>query len=74
MDFLWKFTIVIPRLPSRFSMANAVSSTFEVVNSVTYKSVNSFNLAMCALPASVSPLSWSHILTDGEEVDDKQYR
>jgi len=25
------------------------------------------------LPASVSPLSWSHVLMDGEEIDDTRY-
>jgi hypothetical protein len=44
--FLCKLTIVIPRLPCLFKMVKAVSSTVEVVNSVTSVSDNSFNFAM----------------------------
>ena len=71
MTFLCELTLGIPRLPCLLSMAKAVSSTIELVNSVTSDSVNSFNFVMCTLPASVSPLSWSHVLRDGEELDDK---
>jgi len=39
MIFLCELTIVIPRLPFLFVMANAVSSTIELVNSVTSDSV-----------------------------------
>jgi len=73
MIFLCEHTIVIPQLPCLFRMANSFSSTVKLVNSVTFDSVNSFNFAMWALPASVSTLSWSHELMDGEELDDKQY-
>jgi hypothetical protein len=54
-------------------MAKPVSSTVEQVNSVTSDSVNLFNFAMCTLPASVAPVSLSHVLLDGEELDAKQY-
>jgi len=73
MTWLSELTIEIPRLLCLLRMAKAVSSTVEIVNSVTSDSVNSFNLAMWALPASVSPLSWSHVLMDGEEHDEKRY-
>jgi len=46
MIFLCRHTIVIPRLPCLIKMAKAVSSTVELVNSVTSDTVNSFNLAM----------------------------
>jgi len=46
MIFLCELTIVIPQLSSLFKMAKAVSSTVEVVNSVTSDSVNLFNFAM----------------------------
>jgi len=52
-------------------MAKAVSSTVELVNPVTSDSVNLFNFVMGAFPASVSPLSWSHVVMNGEELDDK---
>jgi len=73
MNFFCDLTIVIPQLPCLFNMANAVSSTVELVNSETSNSVSLFNFAMCALPASVSPWSWSHVLMDGKELDDKRY-
>ena len=44
--FLCELTIVVPRFPCLFSMASPVSSTIELVNSETCKSVNSFNFAM----------------------------
>jgi len=46
MIFLCKLTIVITRLPCLFMMAKAVSSTVELVNSVTSDYVNLFNFAM----------------------------
>jgi hypothetical protein len=46
MVFLCKLPIVIPRHPCLFRMAKAVSSTVELVNSVTSDSVKSFNFAM----------------------------
>jgi hypothetical protein len=46
MIFLCKLTIVIPRLPSHFTIAKAVSLTFEQVNSVTSDAVDSFMIAM----------------------------
>jgi hypothetical protein len=46
MIFLCKLTIVIPGLPCLFRMAKDVSSTLELVNSVTSDSVNSFNFVM----------------------------
>ena len=48
MICLSELTIVIPRLRGLFRMAKAVSSTVELVNSVTSDSVNSFNFAMWA--------------------------
>ena len=44
--FLSELTIGIPRLPGLFRMSTAVSSTIELVNSVTYDSVNLFNFAI----------------------------
>jgi hypothetical protein len=46
MVFLFKLTIVIPRLPCLFRTAKAVSSTVELVNSVTSATVNLFHFAM----------------------------
>jgi len=52
----WDLTIVIPRLPFRFRMAKAVSSTVELVNSDTSDSVYSFNFAMCAFASKCFPI------------------
>jgi hypothetical protein len=52
-------------------MAEAISSTVELVNSVTSDCVKFFNFAMSTFASKCSPLSWSHILMDGEELDDK---
>jgi hypothetical protein len=46
MLFLYTLTIVIPRIPRLFRMAKAVSSTVELVNSVTSDYVISVNFAM----------------------------
>jgi len=46
MIFLCKLTIVIPRLLCLFRIAKAVSSTVEMVNSVTSYFVDSFDFAM----------------------------
>jgi len=73
MNFFCNLIIVIPRLPCLFNMGNAVSSTVVLVNSETSHSVSSFNFAMCAFAASVSPWSWAHALMDAEKLDDKQY-
>jgi len=73
MNFLCELTIRIPRLPSLLSMAKAVLPTVELVNSVTSDSVNLFYFGMSALPASVCPLSWSHVQMDGEALDDTRY-
>ena len=48
MNFLSKCTIVIPWLPCLFRMATAVSSSVELVNSVTSDSVERFNFTICA--------------------------
>jgi len=48
LTFLCKLTIVIPRLPCLFRMAKAVSSTVELINSVTSDSIHSFNFTMWA--------------------------
>ena len=56
MIFLCKLTIVIPRLACLFRMAKAVSSNVELVNSVTYDSVNSFNFAMWAFATKCFPI------------------
>jgi len=54
--FLCKITIVIPQLPCLFRMANTVSSTVELVNSVTSDSVNSFNFQMWAFASKCFPI------------------
>jgi len=56
MILLRELTIVIPRLPSLFRMAKAVSSTVELVNYVTSDSVNSFTFAMWAFASKCSPI------------------
>jgi len=73
MICLCKLAIVIPRLARLLRMAKDASSTAKLVNSVTSDSVNSFNFAMWDFARKCSPLSWSHVLMDGEELDDKQY-
>ena len=47
MNFLWELTFVIPQLPCIISMAIAVISTFELVNSVTSDSVNFSTSTLC---------------------------
>jgi len=56
MTWLSEITIVIPPLPCLLSMAKAVSSTVELVNSVTSDSVNSFNFAMWAFASKCFPI------------------
>jgi hypothetical protein len=56
MIFLCKLTIVIRRLPCLFRKAKAVSSTVELVNSVTSDSVNLFNFAMWAFASKCFPI------------------
>jgi len=48
MNILGELTIVIPQLPCIFSMAKAISSTIQLVNSVSSNSVNLFDFATCA--------------------------
>jgi len=55
-EFNWNLTIVIPRLPCPFSIAEAVSLTVDLVNSDTSDSVNSFNFAMCAFDHKGFPI------------------
>jgi len=54
--FLGTLTIVIPQLPCIFRMANAVSSTVELLYSVTSDSVNSFNFVMWAFANKCFPI------------------
>jgi len=49
-------TIVNPRLPCLVRMAKAVSSTVELVNSVTSDSVNWFSFAMLAFGSKCFPI------------------
>jgi len=56
MIFLCKLNIVILQLLCLLKMANAVSSTIELVNSVTSDSVSSFNFAMWAFPSDYFPI------------------
>jgi len=56
MNFLCELTILIPWLPCLFSMAKAVSSMVELVNSETSDSVNLFNFAMCAIASKCFPI------------------
>lgn len=69
--FLCELTIVTPGLPGMFKMANAVSSTGELVLSMTSDFVNCLTLRCALFRTSVSPLSPSHVLMDGKESDDK---
>jgi len=55
-NFLCKVGIVIPRLHCLFRMAEPVSSTVQLVNSVTSDSVNSFNLVMWAFASNCFPI------------------
>jgi len=71
MSFLSELTIGIPRLPCGITMPTAVLTTVKLVNSVTSDSDNSFNFVISAWPTSVSRLSWSHVLMNREEIDDK---
>jgi len=56
INFLYKLTIVIPRLPCLCSMATGVSLTVELVNSVSSDSVNSFNFVMFAFASKCYPM------------------
>ena len=47
-NFICDLTLVIPPLPCVFSMAEAVSSMVQLVNSVTVHSFTWFNFIMCA--------------------------
>jgi len=53
-------------------MAKAVSSTVELVNSVTSNTVNSFNFAMCTFSRKCVPIVLAHVLMDVEEPHDKR--
>jgi hypothetical protein len=69
--FLCEHTIRIPQLPCQFSMAKAVSSTIELVKSVTSDTVNLFNFAICAFASKCLAIELAHVLMDGAELDDK---
>jgi len=56
MIYLCKISILIPWLPCLCRMAKAVSSTVELVNSVTSYSVYLFNFAMWALATKCIPI------------------
>jgi len=56
VNFFGDLTILIPQLPCLLSMAKAVSSTFELVDSVTSNSVKSFNIAMCTFANRCFPI------------------
>jgi len=55
MNFFCHLTIVIPRLSCLFNMANAVSSTVELVHSRTSNCASSFNFAMCDFASMCLP-------------------
>jgi len=71
MNFLCEHTIILPQLAYHLSMVKAVSSMVVLINSDYSNSVNLFNFAMCSLASMIFPLSWSHVLMDGEKLDDK---
>jgi hypothetical protein len=54
--FHCQLTIVIPWLSCIFRMTNTVSSTVELVNSVTSESINSFNYVRWALASKCFPI------------------
>jgi len=56
MNLLCKLTIVIPWLPCPFSIAKAVSSIIELVNSVTSDLVNSYNFVMYKFASKCFPI------------------
>jgi len=56
MSFLCELTIVISRLPCLLRMGKAVSSTVELVNSVTSNSAISFYIAMWAFASKCLPI------------------
>jgi len=56
MIFLCDLTSVISQLDYHFSMANAVSLTVELANSVTSYSGSSFNLVMCDSASKCFPI------------------
>jgi len=55
-NFVCDLTIEIPRLLYCIRMANAVSSTVKLVNSVTAHSGNSFNVVLWAFGSKCSPI------------------
>jgi len=56
MNFLCELTIVIPQLPFLLRIAKAISSTVELVNSVTSNSINSFHFPICAFANKWFPI------------------
>jgi len=56
VNFMSELTIVIPRRPCLYIMAKAVSSTVELVSSVTCDSVSVFNFVMCAFNIKCFPI------------------
>jgi len=54
--FLCELTVVIPQLSCLLKMAKAVSTTVELVNSVTSVSVNSLNFAMWSFTSNCFPI------------------
>jgi len=56
MIFLCELTNVIPRLPCLFTMAKSVSSTVQLVNSLTFASGNLFYYAMWAFTSKRFPI------------------
>ena len=73
MNSLCEHTIVIPRLPCLFRMANAVSSTIELVNVVTSHSVSSFNFAMWAFVSNCFPITLVPCSDGWQELGDKWF-
>jgi hypothetical protein len=70
MNFVCELRNVIAQLPCPLRIGQVMSLTIHLINSVTLDSVNSYNLALCAIGSEWFPWSRSYVLMDNEELDD----
>jgi hypothetical protein len=73
INLLCKLTTLFSELRCFSSMAKAVLLTVVLLNSETSASVISLNFTMCAFARSNSPFNWSHVLIDGDKLDNTRF-
>jgi len=71
MNSLRALTIVIPQLLCQFSLANAILSTVEFLNSDISDLLNPFNSAHCAFASMRFAIELVSLLLDGKDLDNK---